>query len=159
MIKLTDILAEFFGPFKKKSQSSSQPVKRKAGEVWKTSNGKYGSINRVNPNYVRYFDTEEKARAYATAKIKKAKQPEQPIKPTNPNSLPQKALSAEKERRKAMFNKFKDKLDIKDDEEAIQILRQLQQMQRDEPSKKDDEEDFKFGGGGGFSGGGSSGRF
>lgn len=165
MIRLTSLLNEFW-PFSKKQATTKEPqAKKKPGEVWKTDGGRFGGINKSYPNYPRYFDTEEKARRYATANIKKpTKQPDEPIKPADPNSLPQKALAAEKERRKAMFDKFKDRFDIKDDEAALQILHQLKQQQLanqsdDEPKDNDTDKDFKFGGGGGFSGGGGGSSF
>lgn len=150
-----DILNEIWPFGKKQSDTPQPPAKKKPGEVWQTPAGRFGAINKSHPNYPRYFDTEEKARRYATARIKKsAPKPDQQITPTNPDSLAQKALSAEKARRKATFDRFKTPPDApkNDDEETLRIL----QRQDNEPEK---DKDSKFGGGGGFSGGGGGSSF
>lgn len=145
MIKLTDIILT---------------EQRKPGDIWNTGGGKFASINRAYPTYTRYFDTEEKARAYATSRIKKAKVNDEPTQEPNSkrSDLIKQRLDKDRKRKKARLTALANKKDKpkKKDDEDMEILHQLQKQQQNEPEKDDD---FKFGGGGGFSGGGSSGKF
>lgn len=161
MIRLVDILNEFW-PFSKKQQTSSQQTsqKKKPGEVWRTTGGRFGSINKSYPNYTRYFDTEEKARRYATASIKKSTGTQQeptPAQDTTGDSSTVQAQAAARTRRREKFAKLAKGTahDTSKDNDELELLRQLNI--NDEPEK--DKKSYKFGGGGGFSGGGGGSSF
>ncbi len=157
MIRLTDILNEWW-PFNKK-QAPTKPVRRKAGDVWKTASGRWGARNKVRWHISNYFDTEEEARAYAVKKFPHVKQDDTQPTRIDKSSPAWQTLEKNKLRSKERLQKLaKGRKTKEDDAEDMTLINLIRQMET-EPETKEKDDKFKFGGGGGFSGGGSSGRF